>query len=390
MAAVPGALLSAQSRSPESNSAIFEEVWRNVRDNFYDPGTRGVDWQLLKGQYLGRAQACGSADELLSVLREMLSRLRNSHIFLYSRQEWALRGNILPFYLDEFRGHANVRYVLRKDGRPLADLQPGDAVLSVDGIAAHEIRPLTLARLDPIRGNPNFGPAGSIARIEALRGGRRVLIDAPRVKRPGGFDAVALEQPGADVCHLRFQTLEESQLPFGKLRPLWASATERAGLVLDLRNCVGGDPRIYAFLASSLLGPGVPLFRWIPRSGSGEGLIPAQTDGDAARFAGRLALILNANTESGPELLAATLQEYSRGRVFGERSAGAFNGPTMAYGLPENFALFALPYARSVSPKGVEYEGRAVQPDVAVKRSAKSLAKGIDPALERAVQFASA
>lgn len=221
--------------------------------------------------------------------------------------------------------------------------------------------------------------------MEVVRAGSRVIVEAARVKRPGGYDPARIEWPRPDVAHVRFHTLEESRLPDAMLQALWAEATSRSrGLILDLRSCVGGDPSVYAYLASSLLGPGKALFRWVPRSGPGDGLLPAQTAEVGQRFTGPLAMLVNGNSESGPELLAATLQEYGRGKVFGETSAGAFNGPTRAYGLPGNFARFALPYARSVSPRGVEYEGRGVRPDVKVQD--RATAADVDAVVARALR----
>jgi len=47
----------------------------------------------------------------------------------------------------------------------------------------------------------------------------------------------------------------------------------------------------------------------------------------------------------------------------------AFNGFAKAIDLPGGFALFVLPYTRSISPSGIEYEGVGVQADFIVKNS---------------------
>jgi C-terminal processing protease CtpA/Prc len=390
IAALAAPLLNRQPRTPEANSRVLEAVWNGVRGHFYDPRTRGVNWAEVKEEYLPKALACASEGQLLDLLREMLSHLPNSHIFLYSREEWSWRSNILPFYMERAGGRAYVRYVLRKDARPLAALEPGDEVLAVDAVPSGEIRPLTLARLDPIRGNPNFGPAGSVSKVEVLRGSRRITLDVCRVPRPGGFDSAVLDRPRPAIFHLRFFTLDSNELPADKLGPLWEEATRGRALVLDLRNCVGGDGKVSGFIASSLLGPGRSLFKSVPRPGSGEDTTTAKTGSNTTPFAGHVAVIANSNTESEPELLMAICKEYGRGRIFGERTAGAFIGPTLAIDLPDHFARFAVPYAASISPRGVDYEQKGVEPDEPVQNTVEELAKGFDAPLARALRFVEA
>jgi len=162
------------------------------------------------------------------------------------------------------------------------------------------------------------------------------------------------------------------------------------GLILDLRNCVGGDSKVSNFIAGSLLGSGKRLFRTIPRPDSKNTEILDQTDPQAPRFAGRVAVITNANTESQPELLAAICREYGCARVVGERTAGAFHGWTVAVDLPYGFAMFALPYTRSLSPKGIDYEGRGVEPDQPVANTVADFEMKHDRALAAAFRYVAA
>jgi C-terminal processing protease CtpA/Prc len=86
-------------------------------------------------------------------------------------------------------------------------------------------------------------------------------------------------------------------------------------------------------------------------------------------------------------MLAAICKEYKCARIVGERTAGAFNGWTMAVDLPYRFAKFALPYTRSVSPKGIEYEGHGVEPDEPIVNTAKDFRSGHDTMLEAALGY---
>ena len=86
-------------------------------------------------------------------------------------------------------------------------------------------------------------------------------------------------------------------------------------------------------------------------------------------------------------MLSATLKEAGRGAIVGEKTAGAFNGYTEAVSLPNAFARFAVPYMRSVSPAGREYEGLGVDPDVLVRNGAADFIQHRDAVLDKALQL---
>src|SRR5579884_4283719 len=112
LAGLIGSLLRGQVEDAALFKQVFEAVWTAVRDQFYDPNTRGVDWIEIKRKFAPRVSACSSRQQLLTLLREMLRRLHNSHIFLYSREEWDLRENILPFNFDRLGDRVFIRELL--------------------------------------------------------------------------------------------------------------------------------------------------------------------------------------------------------------------------------------------------------------------------------------
>ncbi len=376
-------LLNARQRTPEANERLLEAVWRGARDRFYDPGMRGVNWDAVRTEFLPKARACSTNEQLAGVLRDMLSRLRNSHIFLYSRQEWDWRKNMLPFLFDRVGQRVFVRYVPKTTEDP----RPGDEVASVDGLPAKALRPVTLARLEPVLDNPYFGPANSEATLRVCRKGRTFESRAKRIARARELKAVISERPRSGVVHLRFFALDSISVPLPELRRVWEAVPPSKGLILDLRDCFGGDDAVASYIASSLLGPGKSLFRNVPRPG-GENKEPATSTGsNAPRYEGPVALITNRSTESEPEILAAILKEYGRAKLFGERTAGAVHGWTVAIETPENWLRYAIPYTKSISPKGIDYEGKGIDPDKRVANAVADHRAGTDKPLEAALDY---
>ena len=76
------------SASPsDSAAALFEEVWRTVRDRFYDPSLHGLDWTAVRGRYEPAVLAAQSDEARAALINAMLSELGASHTRLYTRED---------------------------------------------------------------------------------------------------------------------------------------------------------------------------------------------------------------------------------------------------------------------------------------------------------------
>src|SRR6202020_2713034 len=75
---------NAQDRA---NETVLDEVWQTVRDHFYDPSLRNLDWSSVHARYAPQAAAAGSEDALAAVINAMLGELHASHTELYTPAE---------------------------------------------------------------------------------------------------------------------------------------------------------------------------------------------------------------------------------------------------------------------------------------------------------------
>lgn len=60
---------------------VFNDVWRLLRDIFYDPGMHGVDWPGVRRQYEPLLQYCNSREDVGFVIAEMISELNAGHVY---------------------------------------------------------------------------------------------------------------------------------------------------------------------------------------------------------------------------------------------------------------------------------------------------------------------
>jgi C-terminal processing protease CtpA/Prc len=67
-----------------SRSELFEEVWKIVRDEFFDSHLRGVDWDGVRQRFSPQVDGTGTSEEFASVVNKMLLELHTSHTQYYT------------------------------------------------------------------------------------------------------------------------------------------------------------------------------------------------------------------------------------------------------------------------------------------------------------------
>jgi carboxyl-terminal processing protease len=148
---------------PETNLAAFDEVWQHVRDAFYDPTLRRLDWVAIREQYRLLALAA-SDEERPAVINRMLDELAASHTRYYTPADPAyyelldifagsLRRDVRRVFPDGQVMYPSIGVFTQRlgdkifirgllDGFPAAKagLLVGDEVLTVDGAPYHPIQ----------------------------------------------------------------------------------------------------------------------------------------------------------------------------------------------------------------------------------------------------------
>src|SRR5690348_4491010 len=75
------------SATIEGRLAVFDDVWETVRDRYYDPALRGLDWEAEREKFRPLAASAETTTELYAVLRNMLSALKDPHTRVYAPDE---------------------------------------------------------------------------------------------------------------------------------------------------------------------------------------------------------------------------------------------------------------------------------------------------------------
>ncbi len=74
--------MRVEADPPQEWKEMFNEVWRQERDYFFEPSMNGVDWQKTKDQYAQLLPYVADRYSLTYIMGEMIGELSNSHTYV--------------------------------------------------------------------------------------------------------------------------------------------------------------------------------------------------------------------------------------------------------------------------------------------------------------------
>lgn len=357
------------------NQRVFDQVWREVRREYYDPRLHGVDWNAARRTFRPLALAAPDDRALYRALGDMLALLDDDHAGASppaaARRQARLRdrrpaiGVLLrpdrardgDWVIEQVRADSpaaeagvSVGWRLRMDGdgwTPEQDVVEG--------------RPVTLSLIDD-------------------DGDVRPLTLLPRLMEPRPAFVADRSRPGVLVL-----TVEGFEAGLGRwMGDQLSDLPPETDVVIDLRGNSGGrlmeaDAVLSCFLPSDRA--------WASRTGRSGRPVLLRTGGGCGDLAGpvdnEVAVLVDANSRSAAELTPAALQEAGRAVVVGAPTAGSVLISQESL-LPDGGRL-TLSRADFVTAGGVRLEKRGVTPDIAAPSSLEDRRTGRDPGMAAAL-----
>ena len=396
--------------SADERKATFDKVHTTIQQQYVDPQHNGVDWPAVGQRY--RAELLrGGVDEgqFWRGLNRMAGELKDAHTSVRSPLEvnavLQQRGNF-GLALIKLEGHWVVGGLAGNSQAALLGVRTGHRLLQIDGQSADSWWQSTAAT---VRGSSTERSNFTLVSRELNQRAVGSILTLALQRPDGGNYSVVLRQdPQSPVQSLLRSHLLASNLAYlrfaGFLEPLMPELTvalrrlsSAQGLVLDLRGNGGGSFKM-----------AVDLMGWLLKSGGEVGVIitrnnqpltnpSSQQDQtpnlnvslQPAPLAMPIAVLIDENSASASELLAAVLQDRGRARVFGSTSCGCLlggrgTGEALPGGGRLQMSLFDM---RIGTTPGKRIEGLGVQPDQAVPLSMRALQGQQDAVFEAALAW---
>jgi carboxyl-terminal processing protease len=384
----------ASSYAVSAGIATFEDVWRTVRDRFYDPHLHGLDWSAVRERYMPDAMKAPSEQVLGSVINRMLSELHASHTRYYTPDEpeyyqladifaSALRRRGLQRAFPggrisypgigilsraDMQGRSMITGVIEGTPAQQAGLRAGDEIISADGAPFQPVgsfrgkvgKPIVLAvrRSDTVMQVP-VTPADIEPNRMFLHGMETSAHVVQANGRRIGYVHV--------WCYAgyAYQRALELLLSEGALK-------DADALIWDLRDGWGGALPEYLELFNAR----APTMQVTDRNGASEF--------EDVKWRRPVAMLVNGGTRSGKEILAYGFKKYRLGEVIGTRTEGAVLAAT-AFLIGGGLLLLAV---EDVRVDGERLEGIGVAPTIEVQAGPVSVGWK-DPQFNRAVEVLS-
>ena len=381
---------SATSQPVSARIATFEEVWRTVRDRFYDPHLHGLDWSAVRERYLPDATRASSEEALAGVTNSMLSDMHASHTRYYTRYEpeyyqlsdifaGALRRRGLERAFPggrisypgigilsrlDMQGHSVITGVIERTPAQQAGLLAGDVIVFADGAPFQPVQSFR----DKIGKEVvlSLRRAGAFMQISATPidiEPNKMFLDglraSARIIRANGR-SIGYVHVWCYAGSVYQRTLEHllSQSPLN----------EADALIWDLRDGWGGAIPEYLDLFNTR----APTMQVTDRNGASELR--------NVKWRKPVAMLVNGGTRSGKEILAYGFKKYRLGEVIGTRTEGAVLAAT-AFLIGGGLLVLAV---QDVHVDGERLEGVGVAPTIEVQADPDSMDRS-DPQLNRAI-----
>ncbi|HET9742376.1 MAG TPA: DPP IV N-terminal domain-containing protein [Terriglobales bacterium] len=364
-------------------SVVFEEGWRMLRDNFFDPQMNGVNWSALHDVYAAKAHEAQNGDDLRRIMSLMIGELNSSHSGIRDgEQVKPVTGRIgLRFDRHDYEtsGVFKVAEVIRLSPADVAGVKTGETLVAIDGAkldARSNIDQLLDYKIDrrvELTVTDGAGKTRTVA-LKPIRGREaKDLLYRQWVERNREYVAKISD---GKLGYVHMFDMSEDALKRLYL-DLDTENQSRKGVVIDVRNNNGGFVNAYAIDVLARKGYMFMTRRGYPTA-------PARVVLGQRALELPTVLVTNRHSLSDSEDFTEGYRALHLGSVVGEPTAGwiiyTSNQPLL------DGSSIRVPFIRVRDHEGKDMEMHPRAVDVEVKDPIGETLTGQDSQLEAAVK----
>jgi carboxyl-terminal processing protease len=393
-----------QRLTARDRQEVFEKVWKEIHDHYYDASYNGVDWNEVHRRYAPLVQATKKDQEFYALMSQMTSELHDAHTRFNSPEQWKSfrrqQGVTVGFSVDDVDGNTAVTSVIPGTDAARAGIEPGMVVLRVDDTpVAERIAEIEKKRLPSsseratrwfIYNRVFAGSADTPVKVALQRGDGSVFEVSVRRQIYSAAPEVTTHVLPSGNVYIRFDGF---QRPITKeFRQALQKFHDAPGLIVDLRRNGGGDLAVLLPIAGYFFGQKTLFAKDSTRTGkplsSYVGLfkLPLQLyvghPGEQI-YSGPVVILVDAHSASSSEVFAAGMQDTLRAKVIGSQSCGCVLGIAKPR-VMKGGGVLEMSEVLWFSPKGRKLEGTGIIPDKIVMPSVVDLQRRRDPVLAEA------
>ncbi len=352
----------------DSPKALVDQAWQIVQSKFVDRDFNKLDWQAVRQEYLERSYS--SPQQAYVAVQEMLKPLDDP----YTR---FLPPNNIKELVDQVSGEfigvgltvsvtaLNDEWVVVEPlpGSPAAEkgIKKGDVVVSINGTRTPDIDPRKASQFI-------IGPVGSKVALSVRSGSETTDYELVREQldlNPLTFKI--LETSNGKVGYIKVPTFT-TKAPKAMREAITALEAEQVeGYVLDLRGNPGGVFEASVEMARMWIKPN-RLISLVDQRGEIERYETTQKELTQQP----LKVLVDEESASASEVLAAALQDNQRATLIGTQTFG--KGVIQSLEALEDGSGIVITVAKYLTPNGQDINKIGITPDVVVPSGASTTA----------------
>ncbi len=360
-----------------SSQKLFDNVWTEIRDNYYDPTLNHQQWRYWKEHYHGKIKTDEDAkvavDTMLASLDDPYSRYMSKSE--YADQNTSINAKITGIGVNIADISGKIQIINVIDGTPAqsVNLQNGDIILNIDGKDAKGLSIAEVANL--VR-----GPENTFVKLTVLRDKDKLVKNVMRKEIKIKSVKSVVDK---NIGYIQISSFIGSTTPNEFLEAL-EKTKDTAGLIIDLRGNTGGLLPNAIFIANLFI-PDGKLVSIVGRNGYRYDIQAQNTDFGIDK---PVVVLIDGASASASEILSGALKDYHKAKLVGTRTYG--KGMVQKIIPMPNETGLNLTVAKYLTPSGVDINKKGINPDVEVQFTAQDIRDRHDVQLSEAKKVMSA
>lgn len=380
LAATTAVYLSFNTVFAATPAELYDDVWKVVNKKYYDPSNNSQDWNKWRNRYDNKLKTAEDAyvaiDTMLASLNDPYTRFLQPKEF--SEETQSIKGSLkgIGTQIGIRDGELVIIAPLEDSPAERAGLLADDKILEINGESTKGMNIDVAA--DKIRGEKGTTVNLLIQRKDVpnkLYSIVRDEIEVKSVSTKPPFDTSVIPD---DIQYIRLSSFI-SKNAAAEVETLLNSASDKRGIILDLRSNPGGLLTNAIYISDMLLQGGV---------------IVSTVDRDRYKTTTRakynqisrkpMVVLINKGSASASEILSGALKDNHRATIVGEQSFG--KGLVQEINRLPDEAGMNITIQRYLTPSGTDIHKKGITPDIVVELTKENADSKDDVQLKRAIE----
>ena len=370
-----------ENRPFDRRAYLFSHIWRQVKDKFYDPTFRGMDWKAYFDHYERFLPYINNGYDFSMMVSELLGELNASHTGCrFYGNGGAMQTAALGVFLDPAYDGDGLRIQEVLHNSPFAlcgkEVNPGDVITHIEGTeikAGEDYYPLLEGRAGKATRfgiKPAKGKAFEVVVKPIGKRQQEALLYERWVKRN---EQLVDSLSGGRLAYVHIEGMDSRSFRTVYRRLLNDRNRNREAVIVDTRNNGGGW--LHDDVATLLSGRRYA--RFSPRG-------QFVSDEPFGKWTKPSCMLVSENNYSDAHGTPYTYKQLKIGKLIGAPVPGTMTAVWWE-SLPGGY-VFGIPQVGTLDENGNYLENQDLIPDIIVYNTPETLMAGRDLQLEKAVE----